>query len=189
MTIPVLAVSAFVQSTEFPDLFYTIKNWPGPQQDFYLDFTAGGENVLMTMRSGSWDRGVKYVEYGPAYWMNYTGRRAQLRVRFYQTEYPSCQSSSSPSCSACRTSCSAPSSPRESEEQIKERITAAFLKDFQAVLDKYKVELEAKDYWTGYAECGSDVRMTAMIDSVYDKDGNCICPYIEINLGSYQYGK
>lgn len=112
--IPVIAVSAFVQSTEFPDMFYTIKGWPGPCQDFFLDFTCGGENVLMTIRSGSWDRGVKYVEYGPAYWMNYTGRRAQLRVRFYQSEYP-CQSSSSPSCSGCQSSCSVQSSQVASE--------------------------------------------------------------------------
>jgi hypothetical protein len=115
--IPVIAVSAFVQSTEFPDLFYTIKNWPGPKEDFYLDFTCGGENVLMTIRAGAWDRGVKYVEYGPAYWMNYTGRRAQLRVRFYQSDYP-CQSSSRTSCSTCRTSSSVQScSPADTSRQ------------------------------------------------------------------------
>lgn len=35
-----------------------------------------------------------------------------------------------------------------------------FLADLQALLKKYGAEITAKDEWTGYAECGEDVRMT-----------------------------
>jgi IS1 family transposase len=36
-----------------------------------------------------------------------------------------------------------------------------FLKELQALLEKYDVEIVAGDHWTGYSECGEDFRMTA----------------------------
>ena len=35
-----------------------------------------------------------------------------------------------------------------------------FLKELQALLKKYDAQIKADDHWTGYAECGQDVRMT-----------------------------
>ena len=43
--------------------------------------------------------------------------------------------------------------------QTKEQIEQAFREELQALLDKYGAELEAKDHWQGYAECGEDVRI------------------------------
>jgi len=35
-----------------------------------------------------------------------------------------------------------------------------FIKELQDLLKKYNAEITAADHWTGYAECGQDVRMT-----------------------------
>ena len=43
--------------------------------------------------------------------------------------------------------------------QTKEQVTHAFKAELQALLDKYGAELEAKDFWQGYAECGEDAAM------------------------------
>ena len=45
----------------------------------------------------------------------------------------------------------------------KEELEAAFLADLQALLDKNGAEIEAKDHYQGYPECGEDVRMTAWL--------------------------
>ena len=70
--------------------------------------------------------------------------------------------------------------------QTKEQITAAFKAEFQALLDKYGAELEAKDHWQGYAECGEDVRMTVTIQGEWDKDGEPVREYTEIDRGALQ---
>ena len=64
-------------------------------------------------------------------------------------------------------------------------IEAAFRADLQAVLDKYGAELEAKDYWQGYSECGEDVRMTVNIGAIYDENHETVREATEINLGSW----
>lgn len=67
-------------------------------------------------------------------------------------------------------------------------IEAAFRADLQAVLDKYGAELEAKDYWQGYSECGEDVRMTVFIEAVYDDNHELVNEGVEINLGNWLKG-
>ena len=70
--------------------------------------------------------------------------------------------------------------------QTKEQVEQAFRADLQALLDKYGAELSAKDHWTGYAECGEDVRMTVEVPAIYDADHNCAREYTEIELGTWQ---
>lgn len=67
--------------------------------------------------------------------------------------------------------------------QTKEQVAQAFKDELQALLDKYGAELEAKDHWQGYAECGEDVRMTVDIPGIWDKDGETVREYTEIDLG------
>ena len=40
-----------------------------------------------------------------------------------------------------------------------------FIKEFRALLSKYNVTFTAVDHWSGYSECGSDVRMTVEFSS------------------------
>lgn len=70
--------------------------------------------------------------------------------------------------------------------QTKEQIEKAFREELQSLLDKHGAELEARDHWSGYAGCGSDVRMTVTIDGEWDKDGETVREYTEINLGALQ---
>lgn len=70
--------------------------------------------------------------------------------------------------------------PTEIEERwtmSKEELEAAFLADLQALLDKYGAEIEAKDHYQGYPECGEDVRMTAWLGE------ECV----SIDLGRYLF--
>jgi hypothetical protein len=69
--------------------------------------------------------------------------------------------------------------------QTKQQIEQTFRADLQALLDKYGAELEAKDHFQGYAECGEDVRMTVDIPGVRDRDGKLLREYTEIDLGSH----
>lgn len=69
--------------------------------------------------------------------------------------------------------------------QTKEQVTQAFKAELQTLLDKYQAELEAKDFWQGYPECGEDVRMQVTIPAVHDADHNCVREYTEIDLGAY----
>ena len=70
--------------------------------------------------------------------------------------------------------------------QTNEQIEQAFRADLQALLDKYGAELEAKNHWQGYAECGEDVRMTVTIQGEWDNDGEQVREYTEIDLGALQ---
>lgn len=69
--------------------------------------------------------------------------------------------------------------------QTKEQIEQEFRAELQALLDKYGAELEAKDHWQGYAECGEDVRMTVDIPAIYDADHSRLRERTEIDLGNY----
>lgn len=50
----------------------------------------------------------------------------------------------------------------EIEQEFRQRL-AALLAEFDA-------ELSAEDHYSGYAECGEDVRMTVEIPSVFDNE-------------------
>ena len=70
--------------------------------------------------------------------------------------------------------------------QTKQQIEQAFRAELQALLDKYGAELSAKDYWTGYSECGEDVRMTVDIPGIWDENGDPVRECTEIDLGTLQ---
>ena len=72
--------------------------------------------------------------------------------------------------------------------QTKEQVEKAFREELQALLDKYRAELSAKDEFIGYAECGEDVRMTVTIQADFDADLNCVREWTEIDLGSFLSG-
>lgn len=73
------------------------------------------------------------------------------------------------------------------EMQTKEQVAKSFKAELQALLDKYGAELEAKDHWQGYAECGEDVRMAVTVPAIYDADHNCVREWTEIDLGSHWF--
>lgn len=55
---------------------------------------------------------------------------------------------------------------------------AEFMRDLSDLLSKYNCTIEADDHWTGYAECGQDIKMTVEFkDWAVD----------DIDLGSYVY--
>lgn len=67
-------------------------------------------------------------------------------------------------------------------------IERQFLAELRALLSKYGAELEAEDHYPGFAECGSDSRMTVTVPSKYDGDGNATRERCEIDLGSHVDG-
>lgn len=58
-----------------------------------------------------------------------------------------------------------------------------FLHRLGELFREYGADLTAEDHWTGYAECGEDIRMTICIPSVY-RGADCIREYTEIDLGA-----
>ena len=66
-------------------------------------------------------------------------------------------------------------------------IEAGFRKEFQALVDKYKAEVEIKDHWQGYAECGQDIKCMVSMSATYNDGGDCVTDYCEFNLGTYHY--
>jgi hypothetical protein len=69
------------------------------------------------------------------------------------------------------------------EDQLK----YAFMNDLHELLEKYGAELEAADHWTGYAECGSDIRMTVTIQGIYN-EGEVVLPFVQVDLGRWVCG-
>ena len=65
-------------------------------------------------------------------------------------------------------------------------VESRFMRDLRALLTEYgEAELSAEDHWTGYAECGSDVRMTVYIPGIYDESGDVVREYTEIDLHDF----
>lgn len=62
-------------------------------------------------------------------------------------------------------------------------VESQFRADLRALLDKYGAELEAKDHYQGYAECGENIRMTATLPAIYSTNGDCLRELVEIDLG------
>lgn len=67
----------------------------------------------------------------------------------------------------------------------KAQVEQDFRNDLNALLDKYRAEIEASDHWTGYAECGSDIRMIVSIPALFDCEHNCTREAAEVDLGQY----
>lgn len=77
--------------------------------------------------------------------------------------------------------------------QTKEQVTEEFTRKLKSLLAEYddpndpgawKASIEARDHWQGYAECGQDIRITVTIPAIWDKDGNSIREWTEIDLGT-----
>lgn len=69
-----------------------------------------------------------------------------------------------------------------------EKTAEEFKKKFRALLDEYDAVITADDYYKGYAECGSDIRMVVDIPGWggYGFDDPQACPEdVEIDLGAY----
>jgi hypothetical protein len=45
-----------------------------------------------------------------------------------------------------------------------------FMEEFHELLVKYGAEITADDHWTGYSECGQDVRMTVEFNNYLTED-------------------
>lgn len=59
-----------------------------------------------------------------------------------------------------------------------------FLTDLYDVLDKWGASITAEDHYSGYPECGEDIRMTVDIPEVCCFDtGKMLRHRLEINLG------
>lgn len=69
--------------------------------------------------------------------------------------------------------------------KTKADVEAAFRAELIALLEKYDAELEAKDHWEGYSECGEDVRMTVTVPAIWDADHDMLREWTEIDLGSW----
>jgi len=68
----------------------------------------------------------------------------------------------------------------------KKQVEKEFRAELQDILNKWGAEISAEDHFTGYSECGEDIRMTVTIPNIYDKDTcDTIREYAEINLGRY----
>jgi len=55
-----------------------------------------------------------------------------------------------------------------------DEIKLKFIEDFKALIQKYDADLEIEDHFSGYAECGRNMRLDIDFPSKYDKDGNMI---------------
>lgn len=54
-----------------------------------------------------------------------------------------------------------------------------FVRELQEVLNKYNADIMVDDHWTGYAECGQDIRMTVSFGD---------CTVDEVDLGGWVDG-
>lgn len=71
--------------------------------------------------------------------------------------------------------------PKELEDE--------FTAKLRALLAEYNADLTAEDHYPGYAECGSDIRMTATLVSKWAPDyGEQLLPWVEIDLGKSVWG-
>jgi hypothetical protein len=68
--------------------------------------------------------------------------------------------------------------------RTKEQTEIAFREELQALLTKYNASLVAQDHYTGYPECGEDVRITVEIPGAWDENHDCTQEWTDIDLGS-----
>ena len=61
--------------------------------------------------------------------------------------------------------------------------TELFKKELAALCKKYNCEIEASDHFTGYAECGKDIRI--VVDFKSDYTVNPVYIGEELDLGDY----
>lgn len=66
-----------------------------------------------------------------------------------------------------------------------EQVENEFRAELQALINKYGAEIEVRDHYQGYSECGEDIRMMVTIPTIYDSDGYVQQDYTEFNLGCW----
>ena len=59
-----------------------------------------------------------------------------------------------------------------------------FRLDLLCLLNKYNAQIETSDHYTGYSECGQDIRVMVSIPAIY-MDEQCINEYTEFDLGCW----
>jgi len=64
-----------------------------------------------------------------------------------------------------------------------EQVEEEFKSDLRDFLKKWGADIEASDHFTGYSECGEDIRVTVTLSGIYTTEGECIREYAEIDLG------
>lgn len=65
-------------------------------------------------------------------------------------------------------------------------LEAEFRKDFQNLLDKYGAEIEVRDDYSGYPECGQELVMEVYIPAIWGENyGELIQKDYIFNLGTY----
>jgi len=60
-----------------------------------------------------------------------------------------------------------------------------FETELRALLQKHRCTLTVDNHWTGYPECGQDLRLTADIDTRWDENGDLISLGGTLNLGTH----
>ena len=71
--------------------------------------------------------------------------------------------------------------------QTREQIETEFRAELESLLKKWGATIEVEDHYSGYAECGRDMRMTVYIPGIYDLDADeKVRDYCEIDLGKEQ---
>jgi hypothetical protein len=64
-------------------------------------------------------------------------------------------------------------------------VTQEFMAEFDQLLKKYDATISCKDHYSGWAGCGSDIRMEITIPTLYNKNGQIIKSGADIELGQY----
>jgi hypothetical protein len=75
---------------------------------------------------------------------------------------------------------------RAVKHMTEEEAVAAFSAEVSALLTRWRATISAADHWSGYPECGEDIRMTASIE-VMHPDG--YPRFMDIDLGRYLDGE
>lgn len=67
--------------------------------------------------------------------------------------------------------------------KTKEEIAAEFVGRLKSLLSEYEAEIYAEDCFSGYAECGEDIRIKVNVPSLHD-NGVQTRSWMEIDLGN-----
>jgi len=63
-------------------------------------------------------------------------------------------------------------------------IEQEFRADLKLLIKKYDAEIEASDHYTGYSECGEDIRVMVSTQAVY-VDNECVQECADFNIGTW----
>lgn len=72
--------------------------------------------------------------------------------------------------------------------KTRQMVEETFRKEIKEFLKSWGAEVTAEDHYSGYPECGEDIRITVSIPAIYN-DGICLREYCEIQFNQYFEGK